>query len=118
MDNAFKYIRDNGGIDTERSYPYQAEDDEECRYNPAYKVATDVGFVDVETGNEEALQYAVATQVRINDQLSILITIDTKGPSSVAIDASHQSFQFYQSGVYREPECSPRLLDHAVLVVG
>ena len=52
MDNAFKYIRDNGGIDTERSYPYQAEDDEECRYNPAYKGATDVGFVDVETGNE------------------------------------------------------------------
>lgn len=68
MDNAFKYIRDNGGIDTERSYPYQAEDDEECRYNPAYKGATDVGFVDVETGNEEALRYAVATQVRINDQ--------------------------------------------------
>jgi len=101
MDYAFQYIKDNGGIDTEESYPYEGEDDK-CRYNPAYRGATDIGFVDVEAGNEEALKSALATQ----------------GPCSVAIDASHESFQFYNHGVYREPECSPENLDHGVLAVG
>jgi len=101
MDNAFQYIKDNGGIDTEESYPYEGEDDK-CRYNPKNKGAYDVGFVDVESGDEKALKHAIATQ----------------GPCSVAIDASHESFQFYSHGVYSDEECSPENLDHGVLAVG
>jgi len=101
MDAAFQYIKDNGGIDTEKSYPYEGEDDT-CRYNPKYRGAMDIGFVDVEEGNENALKSAIAHQ----------------GPCAIAIDASHESFQFYRHGVYRDEECSPENLDHGVLAVG
>lgn len=57
---------------------------DKCRYNPGASGATDVGFTDIEEGNEQQLKEAVATI----------------GPISVAIDASHESFQFYKKGAY------------------
>ena len=63
MDNAFSYIKDQGGIDTENSYPYEAVEDRRCRYNPSQIGATDVGFTDVNSGDEDALKSAIATQV-------------------------------------------------------
>lgn len=101
MDYAFKYIKDNGGIDTEKTYPYEAKDDS-CRYKPKNSGATDKGFVDIPQGNEKKLKEALATV----------------GPVSVAIDASHESFQLYSEGVYFEPECDSEQLDHGVLAVG
>lgn len=55
-----------------------------CRYNAANSGARDVGYVDIPQGNEKKLKAAVATI----------------GPVSVAIDASHQSFQFYSEGLF------------------
>ncbi|XP_046872752.1 procathepsin L-like [Hypomesus transpacificus] len=101
MDQAFQYIKANGGLDTEDSYPYEAEDGQ-CRYKPESIGATCTGFVDITSGDESALQEAVATI----------------GPVSVAIDAGHSSFQLYESGVYDEPDCSSSELDHGVLAVG
>ncbi|KAF4084347.1 hypothetical protein AMELA_G00127610 [Ameiurus melas] len=101
MDSAFEYVKENGGLDTEYSYPYEAKN-ELCRYNPATVGATCTGYVDIKNEDENALQEAVATI----------------GPISVAIDAGHQSFQLYESGVYDEPDCSSTDLDHGVLAVG
>lgn len=101
MDNAFRYIEMNKGIDTEASYPYQAVNGA-CRFKRSDVGATDVGYTDIERGSEMALQTAVATV----------------GPISVAIDAGHRSFQLYKSGIYTEPMCSSVQLDHGVLAVG
>lgn len=101
MDNAFQYVKDNNGVDTEECYPYEA-DELKCRFKKDCVGATCTGFVDIDSGNEAALQKAVATV----------------GPVSVAIDAGHETFQLYKHGVYNEPECSSTQLDHGVLVVG
>nr|XP_045606835.1 digestive cysteine proteinase 2-like [Procambarus clarkii] len=101
MDNAFDYIKKNEGVDTEASYPYEAKDGV-CRFSKDNIGATCTGYVDIQEGNETNLMTAVRDV----------------GPVSVGIDASHQTFQFYDKGVYFEPDCSERVLDHGVLAVG
>ena len=101
MDNAFRYIKANGGIDTEESYPYQAHN-EMCRFKRDDVGATDTGYQDIPHRNEDALAEA----------------IQQVGPISVAIDASKRTFRYYHSGVYYDPTCSSVKLDHGVLAVG
>jgi len=100
MTQAMTYIISNKGIDTESSYPYTAEDGT-CNYQAANSGATLASFVNVNTGDEKDLQVKTFT-----------------GPTSVAIDASQSSFQFYSGGVYYEPACSSTQLDHGVLSIG
>jgi len=100
MTDAMQYIIANKGIDTEASYPYTAEDGT-CHFKKDKVGATLASFTNVQTGDENDLQ------VKAN-----------VGPVSVAIDASQNSFQLYDSGVYYEPACSSTQLDHGVLVAG
>jgi len=100
MTQAMQYIITNGGIDTESSYPYTAEDGT-CTYQASNSGSTLTAFNNVASGDESALQTSVYS-----------------GPTSVAIDASQSSFQFYSSGVYSDPSCSSTALDHGVLAVG
>jgi cathepsin L len=101
MDDAFKYIISNKGLDTEASYPYTATGPNQCQYSAANSGGYITGYTDIPSGSESSLTNAIVNT-----------------PVSVAIDASHSSFQFYQSGVYYEPACSSTQLDHGVLAVG
>ncbi len=55
-----------------------------------------------------------------NDNIALKTALVNEGPISIAIDAGHKSFVFYDHGVYYEPECGNKEenLDHAVLLVG
>lgn len=101
MDQAFQYVKENGGLDTENSYPYRGVNGI-CEYDQRNSGTTDTGFIDIPENDEEKLQEAIASV----------------GPISVAIDASHDSFRHYESGIYDEPECDVNQLDHGVLAVG
>ncbi|XP_039078333.1 procathepsin L-like isoform X3 [Hyaena hyaena] len=78
MSNAFQYVKNNGGLDTEESYPYVARDGP-CKYRPEYS-AVNVTAIENIPQEEEALMMAVANM----------------GPISAAIDASLDTFRFYK----------------------
>jgi C1A family cysteine protease len=100
MNEALEYIEYNGGIDTEDSYPYTAEDGV-CHYNKSFNGATVRNVINITKANSSALLDALA---RV-------------GPISVAIDAE-EDFQMYASGIYTSTTCSVEALDHGVLAVG
>ncbi|KAF7653877.1 hypothetical protein LDENG_00077440 [Lucifuga dentata] len=101
MTNAFRYVQENGGIDSEAAYPYIGED-RPCRYNESGMAAQCKGYKEIPAGDERALAVALYKV----------------GPVSVGIDATQSSFQFYQKGVYYDPNCNKEDINHAVLAVG
>lgn len=100
MNQAFAYIKENGGINDGSSYPYEGIESY-CRYRESRVAGTASGYISIPAEDEEALKSAVANV----------------GPISVAINAGIQSFTFYRGGVYNDARCS-QTLNHGVLLVG
>jgi len=96
--SAWRYIRDAGGIVSERDYPYHPR--QGFCHKRGSNVARVTGIHDLPHNDERALTQALA-QV---------------GPISVAIDASPSSFRRYRGGVHYSANCNRP--NHAVLAVG
>lgn len=99
MDNAFNYVIDNGGIDTESDYPYDAQD----------------GQCDSQKQGKHNVHFSAYQDVANNDESQLQAAVEQQ-PVSVAIEADQPAFQFYKSGVFDAP-CGTSL-DHGVLAVG
>jgi C1A family cysteine protease len=103
MDNAFTWIKKNGGLCTEVSYPYVSGTTKTagtCQSTcSAVKNSAVVSYTDVPIKSDSAMMQALTLQ-----------------PVSVAIEADQKAFQLYKSGVFTG-ECGTNL-DHGVLVVG
>ncbi|XP_024114329.1 cathepsin S, ortholog2, tandem duplicate 1 [Oryzias melastigma] len=100
MHQAFQYVIDNQGIDSDAGYPYVGLT-QNCHYRSEYRAANCSQYKFLPEGDENALKEAIATI----------------GPISVAIDATRPRFAFYRSGVYDDSSCSQDV-NHGVLAVG
>jgi len=103
MDNAFSWIKKNGGLCSEDEYPYvsgETKTSGECVKSCKLESCSELeGYVDVESSNEMEMMKAVSNQ-----------------PVSIAIEADQKDFQLYKSGVF-VGLCGTKL-DHGVLLVG
>ncbi|XP_045914082.1 procathepsin L-like isoform X1 [Micropterus dolomieu] len=101
ISKSYSYIIRNGGVDSESSYPYEHKNGK-CRYSVKGKAGYCSNFHILPKGDEKTLQAVVASV----------------GPVAVAVNAMLQSFHLYRGGLYNVPNCNPRFINHAVLVVG
>ncbi|KAJ4700522.1 Senescence-specific cysteine protease [Melia azedarach] len=97
MDDAFKYIIENQGIASEKTYPYEGRD----------------GTCDKEKAEERAAQITKYEDVASNDEGALLNAVANQ-PVSVAIDA--RNLKLYDGGIF-DGECGTSL-NHGVTVVG
>lgn len=73
-----------------------------CHIDNVTLTAKITGYVNVTSGDPDALKVAVAKH----------------GPISVAIDASRKTFSFYSNGIYYDPECGKCLcyITHLLII--
>jgi cathepsin H len=112
---AYEYIKYAGGIDSEDSYPYQANDIDGCR-------ASD----DDEHSSKRAAEVVDVFNITSYDEDDLVQAIQHVGPVSIAYQVS-PDFRFYKNGLYDSYnattnstmcQSSPMNVNHAVVAVG
>jgi len=99
MDDAFKYIKEEGGLCSEDEYKYTGKDGT-CQASSCQTLYDPItSYKDVTGSSYQSMEEAVA-----------------EGPVSIAIEADTFAFQFYHGGVFTG-NCGTKL-DHGVLAVG
>eukprot|EP00286_Rhodomonas_abbreviata_P009199 CAMPEP_0181322596 /NCGR_PEP_ID=MMETSP1101-20121128/19313_1 /TAXON_ID=46948 /ORGANISM="Rhodomonas abbreviata, Strain Caron Lab Isolate" /LENGTH=337 /DNA_ID=CAMNT_0023430521 /DNA_START=29 /DNA_END=1042 /DNA_ORIENTATION=- len=104
MDDAFDFVKSNGGLTTEDAYPYTSGSTGKSGSCTTSGYTNDANvapssYTDVKAGDVDAMASAVAQQ-----------------PVSIAIQANQLAFQHYSGGVLTG-RCGQNL-DHGVLAVG
>lgn len=99
-ENAYKSLMKLGGLESEEAYPYDGRN-EKCNFKSADATAKVIGSVEVSQNETEMAAWLVKN-----------------GPISIGINAN--AMQFYFGGVSHPWKylCSPKSLDHGVLIVG
>lgn len=99
MTEAFKYVRDNNGQDTEQCYSYKAKDGT-CRFKSSCVGA-------------KISSYRTVTKGETNLQKSLAEV----GPITIGVMATTK-LQHYASGIFTDSTCYPVRLNHGMLAVG
>ncbi|CAG4983240.1 unnamed protein product [Parnassius apollo] len=100
LDEAFKYITING-IPSQREYGPYLQQDGYCKLENMTQVYSIKGFAKVPSLSESALKVALLKY----------------GPVTVGIYAG-RNMKFYSSGIFYDIDCSKKMLNHGVTVVG
>lgn len=107
MENAYKYIRDHG-VYTAEAYPYDGSGNYYCQ----------IDIKDAKHSNATRIRISEFVRIPSGNEEELLKALTIHGPISVSIDARSKSFALYSHGIYNDPNCDAKHVNHAVLLVG
>ena len=99
---AMSWVTTDGGLASEDGYPYTATDNGGCKSSSVTK----------DTRSE------TASVVQIGNTKAALQAALDKGPVSITLAASSNTFQLYTGGVLNDAQGCGTTVDHAVTAVG